>query len=267
MMIYKNKPFIFLVLLLIVASGITFIFKPGNVFSKNSNQKIIVDQSFSNIEISTNNAAVEIVPSKSSEATVKYSGKKVKTSNFKFKADVRGDTLSVQLKEKRRFFNWIGSSSFDIKLTVSVPEKQYESIRSNSDNGSVSAEDIQAKEVVLDTKNGSILVENVEATDVNVKTNNGRIILDDVQGKINGRSNNGRITLITKKLDQPIELATDNGRIEIKTESEPTNATIDAKSDIGKVIIFGNENTHVKYGKGEHLIKLRTAVGRIIVTK
>ena len=65
---------------------------------------MIDDQSFTNIEILTTNAAVEIVPTKDSATTVAYSGKTKKSSKFIFEADVKENTLSVQFKEKRRSF-------------------------------------------------------------------------------------------------------------------------------------------------------------------
>ena len=87
---------------------------------------MIDDQSFTNIEILTTNAAVEIVPTKDSVTTVEYSGKTKKKSKFIFEADVKGDTLFVQFKEKRRSFFNFGFSSLDLKLIVKVPEKQYD---------------------------------------------------------------------------------------------------------------------------------------------
>ena len=91
-------------------------FNTGDFFENNAKKKVIDDQSFTNIEILSTNAAVEIVPTKDSETTMTYSGKTKKRSKFIFKADVKGDTLSVQFKEKRRSFINFGFSSLDLKL-------------------------------------------------------------------------------------------------------------------------------------------------------
>jgi DUF4097 and DUF4098 domain-containing protein YvlB len=266
-MMSKNKLVISFLLLLVVASGITFMFKTMDVFAQNDNKKKVVeDSSFTNIEVSTNNAEVVIVPTKSSDATVEYSGAS-KKAKYNFEVDVKGDTLSVHLKQKRRFFFWFGFHSRDLKLIVNVPEKQYENIQVKSNNGLINVENLLAEMVLLETDNGKILLENVVANSVNVETDNGKIVLDHVEGKIKGTTDNGQISLITNKLDWPIDLATDNGSIEIKTESEPANATIDSESDNGTITIFGNEIKRSTYGKGKHLIKLRTDNGSITVTK
>ena len=266
-MIFKNKLFVVLVLILIVAGGITLLFKQENVFEKSNNKKVIEDLSFTNIAVLTENAAVEIVPTKDSVATVEYSGKTKKNKKFIFEADVKGDTLSVQFKEKRRGFIHFGISSLDLTLTVHLPERQYERLQVETDNGRIIAEQLKAQDINLETDNGRVELKHVDAMAIALKTDNGKIILEDVEGKIKAKTDNGRVSLITKSLDQSIDLETDNGRIEIQTEEEPTNAVIDAKTDNGRVELFGQENKHVTFGKGENLIKLRTDNGRITVTK
>lgn len=256
-----------LALFLLFVGGILLFFKPENPLERNAEKIVVDDSSFTKVEVLSNNAAVEIVPTNDSVATVEYSGKTKKNLKLLFNADVKGDTLFIQLKEKRRSFFHFGFSSINLKLLVKVPAKQYHSINAETDNGRIQVEGIKVEDIVLETDNGAIYMRNVESTTINVKTDNGKIALDNIDGKITGRTDNGGISLITNNLNRPIELSTDNGRIEIQTDKEPTNATIDAKTDNGKVIIFGQENKQSVFGKGNHLIQLRTDNGRITVTK
>ncbi len=267
-MIFKNKMIlIVVVLLLVVGGGFMFTSKMNEVYGESNDKVVIEDPSFTNVDLSTNNTAVEFVSTNNAEATVEYTGETNKNSKITFKADVKGDTLYVQFKEKRKFFFSFGFNFDDLKIIVSLPEKQFKKIEAKSDNGRISVEDIEAENIMVETMNGQIRLQNVKSNTIQANTNNGKIILEHVEGEIIGTSDNGRISLITKHLNQPIELTTDNGRIEILTESEPTNATIEAKTDNGKITIFGVEDTFASYGKGEHLIKLRTDNGRITVTK
>ncbi|KAA0965765.1 DUF4097 domain-containing protein [Sporosarcina sp. ANT_H38] len=266
-MFIRNIVFIIVALVLLVVGGITLMFNTGDHFDNNAKEKVIEDQSFTNIEILTTNSAVEILPTKDSVTTVAYSGKTKKSSKLIFKADVKENTLSIQFKEKRRSFINFGFSSLDLKLIVKVPEKQYEMIQAESDNGRIKVENIQTKELALETDNGTIELNTIDATAVDIKTDNGAIILTQVDGTIIGRTDNGKISVVTNNLDRPIELTTDNGKIEIQTEKEPTNATIDVKTDNGRIDVFGHENKHTKFGNGQNLIKLRTDNGRITITK
>ena len=120
---------------------------------------------------------------------------------------------------------------------------------------------------MLQTDNGRIELNQIEASKIHVKSDNGRIDIQQVNGEIIGKTDNGGITLLTDHLDQSIDLSTDNGRIEIQTLNEPTNATIDADTDNGKIILFGKEKKQMTFGDGEHTIKLKSDNGRITITK
>ncbi|EPD50120.1 hypothetical protein HMPREF1210_02968 [Paenisporosarcina sp. HGH0030] len=265
-MIFKNKLVISLILLIVIAGGMTFMFNTMKVIAGSDNKTVQEDSSFTNIEVTTNNAEVIIVPTKISEATVEYTGAN-KKKKYIFNVDVKGDTLTVQLKQKRRFLSLFNFHTGDLKLTVNVPEKQYKDLQVKSDNGRIMVENLQVEKVLLETDNGQIQVKEVEAKTVKVESDNGKIILDHVQGEINGSTDNGKISLITNKIEWPIDLETDNGSIEVKTESEPKNTRIDAKTDNGIVNIFGDKDSYVTYGNGKSLIKLRTDNGPITVTK
>ena len=75
------------------------------------------------------------------------------------------------------------------------------------------------------------------------------------------------LCLLQTNLDRPIDLSTDNGRIEIMTTTEPTNGIIDVKTDNGKIDVFGKKNEQTVFGEGKNLIKLRSDNGGITVKK
>ena len=259
----KSKAIGTIAIISALVGGIAFTVGTTDVFAK-SDKKVEIKESFDNLEVETNNASIELVPTKADVATIEYSNKK--KTRFSLKADVHGDTLQVELKEKRKFF-WFGFSSSKSTLTVSLPEKQFNHLQAESDNGRITAEEIKADRIELESANGEISLKDIKADSVDVETDNGKVVLEDVEGNIKGSTDNGKISMATKELDQQVMLVTDNGSIEIKTDSEPSNATIDAKTDNGKIHIFGNEDSFVKYGKGKHQIKLRTDNGPITVTR
>lgn len=266
-MFTRNKFFVIIVVLLIAVGGIGYAVNSLKSFTSKEKEIVINDQSFSNIDILTSNATVQIVPTTDEVTTVSYSGKKKRKVKFDFQAKVKGDNLSVVLKEKRRGFMNFGASSRGIELIVSVPEKEYNKIQVETDNGRIKMEALQGKEFILATDNGRIELKNIDAVKLSANTDNGDISFVDVEGEITAGTDNGHITMKALQLDQTIELKTDNGRIEIQVAEEPTNAVINAKTDNGRIEIFGNRNEHTTFGKGEHVIKLTTDNGRITVTK
>lgn len=233
----------------------------------NKSDEITVKESYTNIDILSDNASVEIIPTKNNHTEVKFSGKMKQKSRYRFNADVKGDTLYVELKEKNWSFIQFGFTSLDIKLIVYVPEKEYDELRTEIDNGRIISEGLQVKDLNLETDNGSIELKNVQAQTVSLQTDNGQILLDEVGGEINAKTDNGRILLTTSNLERFINLKTDNGLIEIQTDKEPSNVTIDAKVDLGKIDVFGSSNKQTIFGNGTNLIKLETDNGKISVSK
>lgn len=252
-----------LIILFIVLGG-TFFWQPWNKFVDDSNKIVLKDESFNAINILSDNATVEIIPTDNTTTTIEYIGKKRKNAKFDFDAKVNNETLTVKFKEKG--WNFFRFDSFTkMELLVKVPEEQYDLIKIKNNNGRIKMENLVVKDISLETDNGNIELKNVDAVSTNVQSNNGKIVLEQVNGEIIGKTDNGRIMLVTKTLERPIDLSTDNGRIEITTTTEPTNAKIDAKTDNGRIDVFRKNNEQTVFGEGKYLIKLRSDNGGITV--
>lgn len=268
------------ILLLIGIVGSVFTFKSAHEAEDVTEEKVL-HEDFNDIEVTTDNTKVEIFSTNDSEARIELSGK---DANYHLLADVEESTLKVDVVYKqRKLYNFdftLGQSA----LKIYVPEKEYNSLQVESDNGQIRANDLQAKNIHLTTDNGRIQLNDIQseaviaeadngaidlksvtAADVKVKADNGKILLDGVEGKLSGKTNNGSISLITSYLDRPLDFETDNGKITIQTEKEPTNVIYDVKVDNGKVNIFGQKSWDTVVGDGEHLIKLTAENGMITV--
>ena len=215
---------IVLLIILFIVLGGTFFWQPWNKFVDDSNKIVLKDESFNTIDILSDNATVEIIPTDSTTTTIEYIGKKRKNAKFDFDAKVNNETLTVKFKEKRWNFFRFDLSFTKMELLVKVPEEQYDLIKIKNNNGKIKAENLDVKDISLETDNGNIELKNVDAVSTNVQSDNGKIVLEQVNGEIIGKTDNGQIMLVTNNLDRPIDLTTDNGRIEITTTTEPTNA-------------------------------------------
>lgn len=256
----RNKLVVIVVVLLIAVLGVRFVMD-WILGVRDSTQTIT--ESFERLEVNGSNALVEIQPTKEEMTTIEIVGKK-KFSRGYLKTIVEDDTLSIKLRDKR---TWV-IFPFGYKpptVKIYMPEKQYNSIRVKSDNGKIAVEGLRVKKIDLETDNGKIAVKDVEASSVRVETDNGMIDLNHVDGEIQAKTDTGLISMTTSDLDRSIDLKTDVGKISIQTDNEPTNATILAETDIGKINIFGTANNKTVFGNGEHLIKLKTDVGAILV--
>lgn len=245
-----------------------------------------VNDQFASIQVKTNNSRVEIIPTEGSDTTAELTGKVSKSHELAFDAYVKGNTLYVDLIDKHRT---LFSMDFftSIQLKVYVPKKQYDSIQIKSNNGRIMAGEVDVKELDADTDNGRIELRNIkgsavkarssngriemkqiDADSVGAETNNGRIVLNGVYGHITASSDNGRIEMKNDHIDQPMELDTDNGRIEIQTNKEPADVTFEGRVSNGKITIFGETyKKDMEAGNGKNLIKLKSQNGSINITK
>ena len=262
----------------------------------------INDENFKNIDIQTNDMGIEIIPTNEKSALIEISGHDL---NNNFSATVTDSTLSIIYNEsKRKLYNLDSNfASNSATMKVYVPKKIYETIRVHGNNGALSAEGLDAKEVEFKANDGAILLRNINADSViaisqngkiktedltgstfsliandgrinsknitadsvSIVSHNGKIELDNVKGKLTAKANDGRIQLVTETLDYPIEFTTHNGKIDIQSNNEPENATIDAQANNGSITIFGENKSQAVFGLGENKIKLSSNDGKIIV--
>jgi len=249
-----------ILVVIVVVSLVSFL-----PFGSNGKAKELdITEDFNQIEIKTENAEVEIVPSDRDTTIVELTGNK--NNKYKLVANVEEDSLNIKVKD--RLFSWFSINLFNWSppsLKVYVPKKSYDSLNIVTDNGKVEAKELQANEVFAETDNGRITLKHIQSSAITTEADNGKISLENVEGLISAKSNNGHISLITDSLDRSMQMETDNGSIDIQTQAEPTNVTFDLNVNNGKISVFGDSDYDTVIGKGDNLIKLTTDNGKITV--
>ena len=253
-------------LFLMLIGGIGCLFTYSQVTGEEITEEKNITEPFSKIEVYTDSGRLKVLPSENEKARVVVNKKGADASDLSFKVRTEGETLKITTGDKRRIL--IGFSfNNGVDITLYVPEKDYDSIALKTNNGKISMENLQATSVKGRSDNGKVELTDIKAEKVDVKTSNGKLILDHVEGKLKGSTDNGEISLITAELDRTIDFETDNGKILIKTEKEPVNATFNVSTDNGKIDILGKYNGNAVIGSGEHLIHLKTDNGKIDVSQ
>ena len=256
-----RKVIILAVGILVIGAGLNIFFNIRDMLV-DTEDEITLSEDFKNIEILVENASVNIYPSSDTTTTVRYEGK---MKNNRFSAEVRKDTLQVELTSRSWSNIGINFTPFSNKLDIYVPEKAYEIIQADSNNGALRAENMEADEIRMETNNGRIYLKQVTSNTIQANTDNGRIMLEEVESDIEARTYNGRIELLSSSLDHDIDLNTNNGKILIDTDEQPTNATIDVDTDNGKIDVYGNYNKHTVFGEGKNKVKIETDNGSVTI--
>lgn len=281
------KRFTVIALVLLVVGAIGALFTAQSVTGTDETETIeFRDETYDDIVIEADNVQVEVVPATTEGTMIEFIGNTASDQRYDVQANVKENRLSVSVEEE-----WFKLFNFDFSfstptLMVYVPEKAYETIQLDTvngrvevrglegnemqittDNGRAAARDLDVNELQATTDNGQIELKEIRSNSVTSEADNGEIRMENVEGELSGKTTNGQIKLKTEHMDRPIDLHTDNGRIHIQTENEPTNATLDVNINNGKVTIFGKSNWDTIIGEGENLIKLTVHNGKITVEK
>ncbi|MCM3787855.1 DUF4097 domain-containing protein [Domibacillus indicus] len=256
-----------LILLLVGGAGSALTFSQANTPVEVAEERTISGPPIKAVKLETNNAEVEVLPTKETAVRVELAGKRKPNDTLTFQVEAEGDTLVVKVNEKQ---NKLFTADFvltDLTLHVYLPKKTYDSIDIANHNGQVELGQLSARKVNVQLNNGKVNVKNTASNEVKVKADNGEILLEHVDGTINGKVANGRIHVLTKDLDRPMQLESHNGSITVQAEQEPTNTTFDVHKDNGEINILNKYSGNARFGDGKNLIKLRTNNGKITVTK
>lgn len=258
---------------------------------------------FDKVDIQIDNGALIISSSADGRMHVDVEDK---SYNQQLEVDILNRTLVITLKEEVK--KW-GIFSFTINtktpiVTVQLPQKTYEQIKMDTDNGYIKGEKLesmnfkaesdngriqlrQVKATVFraESDNGAIELDSIQAENLSAKTDNGKIELSDIQANsialetdngrismakigaetIHAKTDNGRINLLTDSLERSIDLKTDNGSITVESVAPPTDVTIRAAVSHKRISIFGEKNPQAVYGQGSNLVKLKSDNGSITV--
>lgn len=260
----KRISLIAVVLLIVGITGSVFTFTSAYQSEEILKQEVIQSEEIAHINIRTDNGKTTILPTDETQIRMELS---TKNNKYELLTEVDGNTLFIEAIDQQKKFVNFDIFSFGATLTVYIPEKAYDSLHVESDNGLITVNQMQANDIDVKTDNGKIELKDINSSSVKVNTSNGKVVLDHVQGDLVGKTNNGIIELVTEDLERSIDLETDNGKIGVQTMQEPINVTFDVRVGNGKIKVFGDSNWDTVIGNGEHLIKLKTDNGSITVTK
>ncbi|SFL94658.1 Putative adhesin [Gracilibacillus orientalis] len=229
--------------------------------------KEIESTDITSVEIDMQNEKVEIIPTTDPVPKVELTGTEDSHTKSELVVEENNNTLSIYTENEMA--KWFSFNFFNNTrtLTVYLPEQEKQNLEVETSNGSLQARDLTVNQVNVETKNGKVELSDVVADSYQLRAYNGKIDLENVEGELAARVNNGAISLVTENLDRNINFETDNGRIKIQSEKEPTNTVFDTSVKNGRVNLFDDSDYSTVIGDGDNLVKLSTKNGSITVSQ
>ena len=264
-MLNRRRIAIIAVVLLVIGFGGALLTYPSLGAGKTVEEERTFTDTISDVAVETDNSTIEIVPTSEDVTTVEFIKNTKSNSRYRYKAEVKDGTLQVKVKEKILQFFSFDFSIDSAVVRVYLPEKDYHSLKVKTTNGKVRIENLTGDIISAESTNGKMSFENLHTQTATFQSVNGKINTVNITGELKAEVTNGTINVETKSLDQPVDLESVNGKINVRVEEEPDNAEIIVEVVNGKADIFGSDSEHRTFGDGENVVKIQTVNGKVFV--
>ncbi len=193
-----------------------------------------INENFKNISITSDTADVEFIVSKNEKSTVVCYEEK----NFKHSVEVKEDTLVIEIDDTRKWYEHIGVSFGQSKITVYIPQVEYGTLSVKVSTGDVNITDIKCKNVISSGSTGEIYLKNVIAKEkFSIVRSTGDVKLDSCDAdEIFIKTDTGDVkgSLLTDKVfitetdtgSTNVPKTTKGGKCEITTDTGDIKFTV-----------------------------------------
>ena len=175
-----------------VMMSLGFDFKKLSTIKYKTNTHNIGNQ-FKNISIISNTANITLIPSESEEGVITCYEQK----NITHSVDIKDDTLTIKVNDTRKWYEHIGVSFENSKITVSIPAGEYGKLNIKSYTGKVNVSaDFKFESVDISQSTGDIVNCSSASGNMNISTTTGDIVMDNISANdVNVKVSTGKINL------------------------------------------------------------------------
>ncbi|WP_404456318.1 DUF4097 domain-containing protein [Virgibacillus necropolis] len=263
-------------------------------------QETVNAEQIDTISISTSSADIEVLPVAGDDIGVFLDGKMSENlaEKYEFKILQQANRLDISFKSNNQsvsFHFGINISISDVKLKVTLPEKNYEDIQTGTSSGDIRINKLASKSLTSTSSSGSQTISGLKIENrLFVKTSSGDIIANgNDAGKAMLRASSGEIKLRgfvcnDVRLDASsgdifyhndtisgnLECKASSGDVDIHVDELPESISLECRANSGDVNVrvdgleFKERSDHrasASRGTGESSINARTSSGDIKV--
>ncbi len=213
---------------------------------------VSITEDFKNISIACNTEDVSLLPSEDGKCSVVF----YETEKETHTAVVTDGTLSIELLDKREWYDHISFFSFDTpKITLYLPKTKYDLIYVGTDTGDVSIateaslpEKFKFGKIEVSTDTGDIRCENIGSGDVKLSVSTGQINVDSTT------------------CEGTVEIHSGTGDLLMRDVSCKTLTANGGTGDVTLDSVLAEEMIAVKLSTGDVTFKSCDAAGLAVIT-
>ena len=197
-----------------VMSAVNWDFTKLSTVKYETNEYKIKDK-YTSITVVTNTSDVLILPSDGNETRVVcYEEEKLKHS-----VSVVEDTLSIELNNKRKWYDHIGINLGSPKITVYIPAGEYGALMLKGDTGDAEiAKDFKFSSINAEVSTGDVICYASSSHSVRIKASTGHIMLNGVTaGSLELAVSTGKIEISRAECTGDVKISTSTGKTNIES--------------------------------------------------
>ncbi|MFD1019711.1 DUF4097 family beta strand repeat-containing protein [Thalassobacillus hwangdonensis] len=276
--------------------GIYLVSQTTNVIGEDGmnvhKEQLFSESEIREIDVNTSSTDIRFVKGESDQVVVKLSGNVKDWDDYRYEVQAADGTLKVNLEKKMGGFSFGFFNRDSLKLSVTLPEKAYDSLKIHTSSGEVDISGVEAARVLVDTSSGDIHLSNmqveeqleadVSSGDITISQVTGGATADwetssgDIVGKglevadSKAHTSSGSIDLNFMKLAGDVFADTSSGDVAFSFDEEPESFVVDFKASSGdeKISIDGidyekraDNRVEGQKGDGTYLLEVRTSSG------
>lgn len=192
-----------------------------------------INENYNNISVLTKTADVLFVPSDSRKTSVIC----LEEKNMKHTVTVQNDTLVIEAVDTRKWYEHIGISFGNAKITVYIPQGEYGALSVKSSTGDIKIpKELGFQSIAVSGSTSDVYCRASVSDTVDIKLSTGDINLQDIRiGKAKLTVSTGDIILKSVNCDGELEVNVDTGKTKL---TDVLCNNVISKGDTGDIALY-----------------------------
>ena len=192
-----------------------------------------INENYSNISVKTKTADITFKPSENGETSVLCFEEK----KLKHVVTVENDTLVIDNRDNRKWYDYIGINIGNPKITVYIPEGEYSALSVKSNTGDVKIpKEFKFQSMNLSGSTGDVYCKASASENINIKLSTGHINLEDINvGELKLYVSTGDINVNSLKCDRKLEADVSTGKTRL---TDVICDNVISKGDTGDIALY-----------------------------
>lgn len=217
-----------------------------SVFETNKHE---ISDNFEDINVITNTADIEFMPSSNSNTLIVCYEQK----NVSHSVKVEDNALIIEVNDTRKWYEHISVFVKTPKITIYLPEIEYNELKVNSNTGDISIlKNLKFSNVDISVDTGNIINYALVHNDLKLKTSTGAILIKNTTANmIELSTSTGKVDVINVNCQSNIKIDVSTGKTNITNTNCKNIISNGSTGDISLKNVFASESFSIKRSTGD----------------